>query len=45
LRGRREFVERRLMLPATRVQHARRHVQQHCDGRVNVCLGDLPGAA
>ncbi len=33
------------MLPATGVQHARRHVQKHCGGRVNVCLGDLPGAA
>ena len=33
------------MLPATGVQHARRHVQKHCSGRVNVWLGDLPGAA
>ena len=33
------------MLPATGVQHARRHVQEHRGGRVNVRIGDLPGAA
>ena len=33
------------MLPASGVQHARRHVQQHRGGRVDVWLGDLPGAA
>ena len=45
LRCRRELFERRLMLPATGVQHARRHVQKHRGGRVDVWLGDLPGAA
>ena len=32
------------MLPATGVQHARRYVQKHRRGRVDVWLGDLPGA-
>ena len=45
LRSRREFLERRLMLPATCVQHARHQVQQHRGGGINVWLGDLPGAA
>src|SRR5450755_5066899 len=42
---RRESIERRLMLPATGVQHARREVQKHRGSRVNMRLGDLPGAA
>src|SRR3954447_1535327 len=33
------------MMPASRVQHARHHVQQHRGGRVDLWLGDLPGAA
>ena len=33
------------MMPASGVQLARRHVQQHRAGRVNLWLGDLPGAA
>ena len=45
LRCRREFFERRLALPATGMQHARNHVQVHRRGRINVWLGDLPGAA
>ena len=33
------------MLPASGVQLARHHVQQHRCGRVDLWLGDLPGAA
>src|SRR6185295_18150132 len=33
------------MLPASGVQLARHHVQQHRGGRVDLWLGDLPGAA
>src|SRR3954453_7345374 len=33
------------MLPASGVQLARHQVQQHRGGRVNLWLGDLPGAA
>ena len=33
------------MLPASGVQLARHHVQQHRGGRVDLRLGDLPGAA
>ncbi len=33
------------MLPASGVQLARHHVQQHGGGRVYSWLGDLPGAA
>jgi hypothetical protein len=44
--GRRfEFLERRLMLPATGVQHARCHVQEHRSGWVKVGVGELPGPA
>jgi hypothetical protein len=33
------------MLPASGVQHTRRRVQKHSGGRVNLWLGDFPGAA
>ena len=33
------------MLPASGVQHTRRRVQKHRGGRVNLWLGDVPGAA
>src|SRR4051812_39197332 len=33
------------MLPASHVQHARHHVQQHRRSRVELWRGDLPGAA
>src|SRR6476659_9598511 len=33
------------MLPASGVQLARHHVQQHRGGRVDLRLGDLPGTA
>ena len=40
-----ELLQRRLMLPASGVQLARRHVQEHRRGRVNVWLGNLPRMA
>src|SRR3984885_15780868 len=33
-----EFFVRGLLLPATRVQHARRHMQKHRRGWVDLCL-------
>ena len=45
LRSRSECLERRLVLPASSVQLARHHLQQHRGGRVNLWLGDLPSTA
>ena len=45
LHGGGQRLECRPMLPATGVQHARDHVQQHLDSRVDACLDDVPAAA
>ena len=42
---RRELLERRLMLPASGVQHTRGRVQKHSSGRVDLWRGDVPSTA
>jgi hypothetical protein len=44
LRGRLECFDCCFMLLASRVQHARRHVQKHGRGGVDVGLVELPGS-